>query len=360
MKRAIGKCWRDSASLIVIAKRNVDVSSSGNAGDCNYDILLQTRTHSASFSNSVVFPGGVCEEADASDHWLHLLSSFGYNHRDFETLHKASAPVTPILANNPVKRHIALRITAIRETFEELGLLICSSRHKNNKSDSWSQFVCGVDVKYWQARLNKDPLDFLVLCKEHNCYPDIFGLHYWSNWLSPTHLPRRFDTAFFLAALENKPSDIKANSEVVKVEWSTPLDTLERNKNRQLILYPPQAYELNRFSYFKDIDKLKDFAKEKSCEGNDLIFPTAIQAADGIAHLLPGDYLYPSNVDLNIETVIEEAKTLEELRDTNQTLHRFETSKRGTFVVTQNYKPSNHINMGDQVKPLNASIHMKV
>ncbi|CAG9581776.1 unnamed protein product [Danaus chrysippus] len=337
MKRAIGKCWRDSASLIVIAKRNVDVSSSGNAGDCNYDILLQTRTHSASFSNSVVFPGGVCEEADASDHWLHLLSSFGYNHRDFETLHKASAPVTPILASNPIKRHIALRITAIRETFEELGLLICSSRHKNNKSDSWSQCVHGVDVKYWQARLNKDPLDFLSLCKEHNCYPDIFGLHYWSNWLSPTHLPARFDTAFFLAALQNKPSDIKANSEVVKVEWSTPLETLERNKNKQLILYPPQAYELNRF----------------------LISKTLI-TADGIAHLLPGDYLYPSNVDLNIETVIEEAKTLEELRDTNQTLHRFETSKQGTFVVTQNYKPSNHINMGDQVKPLNATIHLKV
>lgn len=105
MKSAIKKCWRDSASLIVLARRNVDKLSSGNSGDTNYDILLQTRTLDASFSNSVVFPGGVNEEADASERWLHLLNSFGYGEADFEKLHRTGAPITPIFADNPIKRY---------------------------------------------------------------------------------------------------------------------------------------------------------------------------------------------------------------------------------------------------------------
>lgn len=104
MIRAIGKSWRDSASLIVLSKRSPTGISSGDKGNSNYDILLQTRTVDASFSKGVVFPGGVSEEADASEHWLHLLSSFGFDQSDFETLHQAGTPITPIFADNPIKR----------------------------------------------------------------------------------------------------------------------------------------------------------------------------------------------------------------------------------------------------------------
>lgn len=104
MKRAIGKCWRDSASLIVLARRNVDAASNVSAGGSNYDILLQTRTHSASFSNSVVFPGGVSEEADASERWLHLLGTFGFGQNDFEGLQRPGAPSSPIFASDPIRR----------------------------------------------------------------------------------------------------------------------------------------------------------------------------------------------------------------------------------------------------------------
>ncbi|XP_026486584.2 acyl-coenzyme A diphosphatase NUDT19-like [Vanessa tameamea] len=357
MKRAIEKCWRDSASLIVLAKRNIDGLSSGNTGDSNYDILLQTRTFDASFSNGVVFPGGVKEEADASERWLHLLGSFGFDQSDFETLHRAGAPITPIFADNPIKRHIALRITAIRETFEELGLLICSSKHKTSKIDYWANFISDIDLKYWQKRVSENPSELLNLCKEYNCYPDIWNLHYWSNWLSPVLLPKRFDTAFFIAALENKPTHIKANSEVHKVEWASPQDTLERNRRGEVELYPPQSYELNRLSYFKDIEKLNNFARERSSHGDELFYPVRIRAKDGIVFLLPGDYLYPSNVDLNSTTVIKEDKTVISLRETGQTLHRFETDLKKSVIVRQNYIPKNHINMGDQVIPAFIKIH---
>lgn len=104
MKAAIGRNWRDSASLILLAKRKTDVGSSQITENSNYEILLQTRPQNTSFANSIVFPGGVSEEADSSENWLQYLKSFGYNKQDFEKLHKAGSPVTPIFADNPVRR----------------------------------------------------------------------------------------------------------------------------------------------------------------------------------------------------------------------------------------------------------------
>lgn len=100
--QAIGKSWRDSASLIVVARRAAECAKARES--VNYDILLQTRTRSASFPNSVVFPGGVSEPADAADSWLTHLASFGYNNTDFESLHCPGTTVTPIFQDNPVQR----------------------------------------------------------------------------------------------------------------------------------------------------------------------------------------------------------------------------------------------------------------
>ncbi|CAF4875005.1 unnamed protein product [Pieris macdunnoughi] len=356
MKRAIEKNWRDSASLIVLAKRNVDALSKNVTNACNYDILLQTRTHNASFSNSVVFPGGVTEEADASDHWLPLFTNFGFTQRDFESLHRPGAYTNLIFKDIPVRRHIALRISAIRETFEELGLLICCSDHKKKKSDSWTTVLSNIDTQYWQSKVSKNPTELFNLCKEYNCYPDIWSLHYWSNWLSPVTLPKRFDTAFYVAAVKDKPTTISSSNEVVKVEWANPSDLLERNSKGEIKLHPPQAYELNRLSQISDLDKIINFAKNITSQGNELIFPIPTRTKDGWVFLLPGDHLYPTNVDYNTEIITKE-KTALELRDTTKTLHRIEIVGSERLIVTHNYTPKNHINMGNQVKSVNISIH---
>lgn len=51
-------------------------------------------------------------------------------------------------------RHIQLRITAIRETFEELGLLICSRKHKKHRIGQWADVIEDFDIAYWQNRVN--------------------------------------------------------------------------------------------------------------------------------------------------------------------------------------------------------------
>uniref|UniRef100_A0A2A4J3B6 Nudix hydrolase domain-containing protein n=1 Tax=Heliothis virescens TaxID=7102 RepID=A0A2A4J3B6_HELVI len=240
--------------------------------------------------------------------------------------------------------HLQLRITAIRETFEELGLLIGSRVRKEDRNGLWAGVIEDIDVKYWQDRLQKDPSDWFTLCKEHECYPDIWSLHYWSNWLTPVHLPRRFNTAFFVAAVDKKPKCLEGSAEVVNVQWLSPEEILSSGKKLQ----PPQTYELNRLSHVKDIQELVKFAKERSGYGVDLTYPVFIKVKDGTVSLLPGDDLYPSSVDYNDNTRNYIDQTILELRKSCYTVHRFESGKEINQLVTQNYKPKHHINMEDK------------
>lgn len=307
----------------------------------------RTRTRSASFANSVVFPGGVAESVDGSPRWLELLKSFGYSKQDLEAFHRPDSVITPIFQNNPIQRHLQLRITAIRETFEELGLLICSRKTKEQKIGLWADTIEDIDVKHWQSRISKNPEEWYTFCKEHQCYPDIWSLYYWSNWLTPIHLPKRFDTAFFIAALENKPKTIGSSSEVVDVEWSSPAEVLNSTKKLQ----PPQVYELNRLSHVKDIAELVKFARDRSSHGIDLTYPVSVKAKNGTLALLPGDELYPSSVDYNDNTVKYIDQTILELRESSKIIHRVESGKEKKQLVVHNYKPKHHINMEDKIYP---------
>lgn len=345
MKNVIGKSWRDAATLIVLTKRS---KQSLSRGGVNYEILLQTRTGRGAFPNSVVFPGGVTEDADEDDRWLQLFSLFGYTNTDLESLHHANGPITPILQKNPIRRHISLRITAIRETFEELGILLCSQQHKKQKDGLRADFISNIDVKTWQDRVSKNPESLWNLCEDYKCYPDIWSLHYWSNWLTPATLPKRFNTAFFVTALEEKPELKNYSTEVAFVKWSDPTEILNSSDVK---LYPPQTYELTRLSHVKDLDELIEFAKRNSCYGHELVFPVYVKVADGILQILPGDDLYPSDVNDNNNNNKYIDKTILELRENCKTIHRAEYPKskdiKPVFVI-RNYKPYNHIDMGDR------------
>lgn len=325
-------------------------------------VQQKTRTGSASFPNSVVFPGGVTEAADESTAWLQLLQSYGYSSKDFDALHSTNS--SPIFQPDPVKRHVSLRITAIRETFEELGLLLCSREHKKDKV-SGANIITDVDVQHWQNKVNKNPEELLNLCKELKCYPDIWSLHYWSNWLTPAPIPKRFDTAFFVAALGNEIPQITSNTTEVKaVKWANPQDILEKNIRKEHVLHPPQIYELNRLLHHSDIATLIEYASERSSNDSELMYPIVFETKDGKVHVLAGDDLYPLNVNYNEElSKLYSDKTVLELRESCHKLHRLEvTHTHGykTEYVFRGLNPTNHINMGDKIISANIAVHKTV
>jgi hypothetical protein len=63
---------------------------------------------------------------------------------------------------------------------------------------------------------------------------------------------------------------------------------LELSYKQEIILPPPQFYELSRLITFGSIEHLANFAVQKNSTGSELWMPVRQQALDGEVTLLPG------------------------------------------------------------------------
>ena len=97
---------------------------------------------------------------------------------------------------------MSLRIAAIRETFEESGILVLGKRDTLiGEADLPSKS----EVQNWRTIVRNNPLEFYNMCLELEAVPQLNSLYEWSNWLSPVMMPKRFDVMFFLTALTELP-----------------------------------------------------------------------------------------------------------------------------------------------------------
>lgn len=119
--------WRNSSSVIVVAK---NVFNQSKPNDFNYQTLTLKRSAKSRFMPGThVYPGGACSKSDSSPTWFELYNSFGINKDGIENV-----------------MYFPQKITAIRETFEETGILICrSSKQKYDTLVSpWASFIGNV------------------------------------------------------------------------------------------------------------------------------------------------------------------------------------------------------------------------
>ena len=221
--------WREASTLMIAAKARVDVSrlamkvpnNVANAtASYNYKLLMLKRSTKSKFMpSSYVFPGGVVHETDFSPDWKHLVK-----HAAVPVNYVHTPPILSKEQNRKLSADVAFRICAVRETFEECGILLCDhdfnvDRFTHNK----------FSMKYfeeWRRNVNKDASNFLKMSEELNASPVISELKLWSNWLTPLHIPmemtetsgRRFDTLFYLYILPEVSDADHDNQETVSAQ----------------------------------------------------------------------------------------------------------------------------------------------
>lgn len=104
-----------------------------------------------------------------------------------------------------IPKYLSLRVTAIRETFEESGILLCKkiNGHKIDPRTTTAIHLEIDSIDKWRKLVRKNASNFIDLCTQNNCYPDVSSLHLWSNWLTPPVLKHKFDTKFFLVIVDS-------------------------------------------------------------------------------------------------------------------------------------------------------------
>lgn len=156
--------------------------------DAPLEVLMIRRHSKSSFvPDAWVFPGGVVEP---SDHDLGDGTELG-----------------------------AMRIGAARELFEESGIWLGAPLAD---ADSKRRKLLAGEITF-ASLLNESPLDLEKLV-------------WTSRWITPIGVPRRFDTYFFLAAVDRNTIASVENVEAVEVIWSPPAEAIEKLQ----IVFPTQ------------------------------------------------------------------------------------------------------------------------
>lgn len=223
--------WRRAATVMLAA----GWTHSSPAG---FRLLLLQRAQNQRFMPGAhVFPGGVLDAADRSPDWVSLFAPrhtpprFGLGPEP-----PRQAPFPGLFHGDPdpaaLPDDVALRICAIRETFEEAGVLLLRPRDSAPASrEPGLALSPPAGLADWRSRVRSDPRCFLQLCAHLDCTPDIWALHDWGGWLTPYgRSSRRFDTTFLLCCLRETPRVEPDLAEVVgykvRVARPSPRDAL--------------------------------------------------------------------------------------------------------------------------------------
>lgn len=166
--------------------------------DPAFEVLMVKRHHQIDFaSGALVFPGGKSHAGDHDPAWADRALGWG----EFDAEQRG------------------LRIAAIREVFEEAGILL--GRHADGRP-------IGGECATLETRQRVDAreLPFLDVVRELDVSIDLKALTIFARWITPPLTPKRFDTWFYVAAAPDDQLAACDGRETVDAEWISPKEVL--------------------------------------------------------------------------------------------------------------------------------------
>lgn len=204
------------------------------------EVLLLQRSFSAGFMPGVhVFPGGGLDPGDESP----------------EALARSTGP-TDAEASRMLgieRGGLAYWIAAIRESFEEAGIFLAYA-----PGGGMVDLGGKTAERYREHRRTLDQgrsgVGEVARAEELRLATD--RLVYFSHWITPVGLPRRYDTRFFLAIAPPHQQAEHDNREAIAHAWMSPAEALDRYQREEIKLRTPTLKTLERFTGFRSVEAL--------------------------------------------------------------------------------------------------------
>lgn len=232
-------------------------------GRSGLEVFMVVRHHQVDFaSGALVFPGGCMEESDAE-----LAQS------------AARCPESP---NLDVAAR-SLQVAAIRESFEECGILLA-------RPDGAADLISGDRLRMIDRRA-----PFAEILRRENLTLAIDLLAPFAHWITPPFLPKRFDTHFFVTPAPRDQTVSHDGRETVDSIWISPQMALEEGKRGRFTLVFATERNLWKLARFSDCASTMAAAQSDPIV---TVMPERIAAGQGYSLKIPaaagyGGELFP-------------------------------------------------------------------
>jgi len=154
-----------------------------------------------------------------------------------------------------------LWVIAIRELFEEAGILIATNKTGNSLGKIEDK---PKKLKKYQKKLQKKRITMTDVLVKEDLYYSASNLNYFGRLITPKLSPIRFDTQFFLCKFPKNQNINLFSDELTESLWGSPKQLLEKFKKREIKLIFPQYSTLQRLQKFKTIQAVFDNSKDVS------------------------------------------------------------------------------------------------
>lgn len=257
-------------------------------GEEPFEVFMLRRHGGHEFMANVwVFPGGRLEERDISPAVFDLVEGLDGQ----EAQRRMGWRVDE-------ERALGLYVAAVRETFEEAGLLL-ARRPGAQRLIDLSKPDVAARAEELRELVDRGEIGMVEVCEELGVVLCGREFGFYAHWVTPFFESRRYDTRFFVARAPRAQVASHDDGETVDGGWWTPSAALRASERGELLISPPTIRSLQDLREFSSVQAALD-----STEGKvpPRILPAFEIEGDEVTLLLPGDKDFPTDDERYADT----------------------------------------------------------
>lgn len=203
-------------------------------------VLMVRRHYQIDFAaGALVFPGGKAHDEDQDPAWS--LHCDGYTDCADQ----------------------AARIAAIREAYEEAGVLLARPVSARGTGEALIGADIMDDLQPYRGPVDRREKPFLELISENNLVLALDCLIHFGHWITPEMMPKRFDTHFYIAAMPDDQTAENDGYETTEAVWLGPQAALDQAESGEATIIFPTRMNLGKLAETSCVDSaLKRFSQE--------------------------------------------------------------------------------------------------
>lgn len=236
--------------------------------------MLQRRLQSEFVAGAFVFPGGAVDANDGE-----------------AACHSHCCGRTDIDASTQLgveSNGLAFWVAAIRESFEECGLLPAYTVDGEALRFD-DPAVAGRFVQHRHA-VDSGEQTLASICETEGLMLAVDTMHYFGRWITPPGAPRRYDTRFFVAPAPTGQNPAHDDHEVIASRWVSPHAALAQHRAGGFVMLPPTVASLKQLSRFATAAEA--LAGAAAATEVPTVAPRVVADDGGVRIVLPGDAEY--------------------------------------------------------------------